>query len=73
MPAKRIFTQPGQPIAAKPAGPLGASGGVPAVVMVVINPEQQAAWRQIYLLAEERARQALAPPRHHERLFSVWN
>ncbi|HEY1785522.1 MAG TPA: hypothetical protein VGG30_08240 [Pirellulales bacterium] len=73
MPSKRIFTQAGQSTAAKPAGPLAASASAPAVVILVATPAQQAAWQQIYWLAEERARKALEPPRHHTRLFSVWN
>jgi hypothetical protein len=73
MPANRIFTQPGQSTAANSAGSLSAREGAPAVVFVVADAAQQAAWQFIYRMAEERARKALEPPRHHQRLFSVWN
>jgi len=73
MPANRIFTQPGQLSVAKPAGPLVECGSVPTMIILVVDPAQLAAWQFIYRMAEERARKALEPPRHHQRYFSVWN
>ena len=73
MPDKRIFTQTGQSNVANQAGLLGPFIGMPGVVILVVSPDQHAAWQQIYRLAEERARKALEPPRHHQRFFSVWN
>ena len=73
MPANRIFTQPGPSTVAIAARPLAPSVGLQGVVIVVVDPQQLAAWQEIYRLAQERARQALEVPRHHRRFFSVWN
>jgi hypothetical protein len=78
MPANRIFTPPGTFTFGDAAGQQMAGGAMPNLVILVVNPMQQAAWQEIYRLAAERARQALArvqnpePPRHH-RLLAVWN
>jgi hypothetical protein len=64
---------------AAPKPPLSApNSSVPSIPTgFVFCPPQLAggsAWQQeIYRLAYERAKAALQVPRHHRRLFCVWN
>ena len=48
--------------------------GINGVLVLMPGSAEQAAMHgQLYQLAVEMARRALAPPRHHQRFFSVWN
>jgi hypothetical protein len=73
MSANRLSAQFVHPAAANLAEVLVMCASSAGIVVLVPAPLQQAAWQyQIYLLAQERARRALEPPRHH-RLISNWN
>jgi hypothetical protein len=72
MPTNRITNQFAPPTVANSTAMVACLAPVGMVVMLAAPPEQAAVHRQLYQLAQERARRDLAPPRHY-RLLTNWN